>query len=100
MSEASQEKAHRYLLDGRVRVIEHSEGSALVEVQGTDSDPYVVRFSSLGSDDAGRGVWHCTCPSRKSLCAHVIAVKLVSAHREAQVPDEIVPLQIEWLDSI
>lgn len=74
MSEASEVKAHQYLVEGRVQVMAANDISAWVEVQGSDKDPYVVRFGS----EAG---WWCDCPARKPLCAHVVAAKLVSPLR-------------------
>lgn len=73
MSEASAEKANGYLVAGKVKVIEADAASATIEVTGSGKEPYTVIF--------GNAVWHCNCPARKPLCAHVIAAKLVSPLR-------------------
>src|SRR4051812_41154597 len=73
MSQASADKAHRYLIEGRVQVMSADDETAWVEVHGSDSEPYVVRFA--------KGVWWCNCPARKPLCAHVVAARLVSPLR-------------------
>lgn len=73
MSEASEKKAHQYLTGGKVRVIEHDDSSCLITVQGSGKEPYSVIF--------GNATWHCSCPARKPLCAHVIAAKLISPLR-------------------
>lgn len=74
MSEASEKKAHEYLTTGKVRVLEHDDSSALITVQGSAKEPYNVIF--------GNATWHCSCPARKPLCAHVIAAKLISPLRK------------------
>lgn len=73
MSEVSEKKALLYLTEGKVQVLEHDDASCLITVQGSDKEPYNVIY--------GNAVWHCTCPARKALCAHVIAAKLISPLR-------------------
>lgn len=72
MSKAtSEEKAHRYLTEGRVKVVAVDASHTHLEVQGTDL--YEVTF---------RAGWVCNCPARKPMCAHVIAAQLICPHRE------------------
>jgi len=72
MSEGSEVKARTYLTDGKVKVLSCNAKTAVIEVSGSDSTPYVVQFN---------GVWACDCPARKPLCAHVIAAQLVTVLR-------------------
>jgi uncharacterized Zn finger protein len=73
-----EQKAISYLSEGKVKVHEHSleHGRCEVEVYGTASDPYVVRFAGV--------TWHCTCPAKTERCAHIIAVKLISSLTTAE----------------
>jgi uncharacterized Zn finger protein len=79
--ETREEKAHRYLLEGKVKVIDHSlqRGTAEFEVYGSSEDPYVVRFG-------GVGLWHCDCPAKVEDCAHMLACKLISPLTHATWP--------------
>jgi hypothetical protein len=71
-----EEKAHAYLLAGKVRVIEHDyeAGRAEIEVYGSAPEPYMVRFARAGA----AGLWHCDCPAKVENCSHLIAAKLIS----------------------
>lgn len=73
MSEASEVKAREYLTSGKVKVLEHDAKSCVMVVQGSGKEPYNIIF--------GNATWHCDCPARKPLCAHVIAAKLISPLR-------------------
>ncbi len=71
MTDRIEAKADRYLVEGRVAVVEVTPTSAAVRVTG--SSPYVVRASG--------GVWACPCPARVDRCAHVVAAsKVVDVH--------------------
>lgn len=67
------EKAKLYLASGQVKVVKHSAKEALIEVQGSDPQPYDVAFN---------GFWHCNCPARVDRCAHIVAAQLISPLRE------------------
>ena len=73
-SEKTQAKAAEYLLAGRVRVTSLIPGGQSCEAEvysaNQDGDPYRVRFNNSG--------WHCDCPARVQLCAHILAVQTVT----------------------
>ena len=62
-------KAHRLLVTGKVTAVEQTSTTAYFQVQGSDTEPYDVKFQ--------QGVWICDCPARVD-CAHLLAVRLVS----------------------
>lgn len=62
-------KAHRYLSEGRVRVVTAGGGMADVLVTGSADAPYAVSLA--------HGVWSCTCPARVAVCSHIMAAALV-----------------------
>ena len=68
-SEASIVKAHKYLTEGKVTLLEVSDDGCTASAQGSGDTPYEVIFN---------GGWSCDCPARKTECAHVVAVKLVT----------------------
>jgi uncharacterized Zn finger protein len=68
-------KAHRYLTDGKVKVVSVRPDSAVVLVYGTDTYN-VVR----------KQTWICDCPSRQPICAHVVAASLVCDLDTFEVP--------------
>lgn len=81
-SDKTQAKAAEYLLSGRVKVqyasrevVEGEDGAPLplflahVFSAAEDGDPYHVKFTTSG--------WHCDCPARVQLCAHVLACQAV-----------------------
>jgi len=73
MRENAATKARRYLTEGRVIVTHIRPGTVLrAHVRG---DGVVYR---CGWD---RGTWWCTCPAstKAAACAHLIAVRLVTA---------------------
>jgi hypothetical protein len=67
--ETFQEKARRYLVEGRVRVIacDEENGIARAEVRGNGA-VYIVDHNEAG--------WRCDCPARTE-CAHIAALKRV-----------------------
>lgn len=79
-----EEKAFRYVEEGRVKVIsiDRENGMALVEVQGSKEDPYRVRYAG--------GVWTDNCDAKQWRCSHVVAAGLVidmSPVRKLYKPD-------------
>lgn len=74
MSQASEDKALAYLAEGRIKVIQATPTEALIHAHGSGKDPYDVRYQA--------GIWTCSCPARKPLCAHVIAAHLISPLRD------------------
>lgn len=71
MAKAAQtieQKAHAYLLAGKIRVVELGGGTATLHAQGTKPAPYVVTWT---------GHWTCTCPAHVADCAHVVASRLI-----------------------
>jgi hypothetical protein len=62
-------KAHRYLAQGRVKVVRAESGDCEVEVYGSKPEPYRVRL--IGD------VWSCPCEARTWRCTHVVAAALV-----------------------
>ena len=91
--QSPEEKAHAYLLAGKVKVIDHSlqRGTAEIEVYGSAEDPYLVRFG-------GVGLWHCDCPAKIENCAHLIAAKLISPLTHASWPGKSVePSEVDKL---
>lgn len=73
MSAAVHRKAFEYLCRGQVRVQSVAPDSAVAvraQVKGSADEPYVVTQV--------RGRWSCTCPATVPVCAHVLAVALVT----------------------
>lgn len=75
-SEKTLAKAGEYLLSGRVKV-QHlvllPQGpsfKAHVYSAKQDGDPYHVKFTANG--------WHCDCPARVQMCAHIIACQAIT----------------------
>jgi uncharacterized Zn finger protein len=70
---SSDDKAARYLAEGRVKAQFVSEAAALFHVTGSEpGDPYFVKFSnSVG--------WRCDCPARVAECAHIKACALITS---------------------
>jgi uncharacterized Zn finger protein len=62
------EKAHRYLVAGRLIVTHVAEGQIRATCRGS-GDLYELGFE--------RGVWSCSCPAR-SQCSHLVALGLVT----------------------
>ena len=63
------DKAHRYLVEGRVIVLVAAPGRVIATVRG-DAEVHQVAYE--------RGGWRCSCPAR-GRCAHLLAVGLVTA---------------------
>lgn len=72
-AENVEQKARRYLAEGRVQVRRVLEGGGLVyaTARGSDGTEY-----DLGYDPAGAGAWRCKCPA-KARCAHLAALQLI-----------------------
>ncbi len=66
------EKAIRYLAEGRIRILSCNEHDAEIDadVRGLGA------VYSTGRDAHG---WRCDCPSRTADCAHVIALRMITA---------------------
>lgn len=63
-------KARTYLSEGRVVVTHASRGRAAATVRG-DGHLWHARFLN--------GIWSCDCPARTPSCAHLIALRLITA---------------------
>lgn len=76
--ESVEEKALRYIAEGRVNVVAVDQGrnTATVEVKGSHPSPYKVDFRG--------GEWTDNCDARVSRCAHVVAASMV-VHLETDV---------------
>lgn len=73
-------KAHRYLTDGKVKVI----SAESIRVLGTEE--YTV--------NKVHGQWICSCPSRMPVCAHVVAASLIcDAEFEEPRAEKVIPLR-------
>jgi hypothetical protein len=70
--ETIEQKAGRYLLDGRLEVTYVRESPLRVSARCRGSDGHVY---SVGRDGSG---WFCSCPARVARCAHVVALQLVT----------------------
>jgi uncharacterized Zn finger protein len=67
--ESPEQKAARYLAEGRVVISTAGPGYVDATVRG-DGEVYKVGYR--------RGSWFCSCPAR-GRCAHLLAVGLVTA---------------------
>jgi hypothetical protein len=63
-------KSRRYLIEGRVIVEAVNSRGVLAKVRG-DGRIYTVDYYA--------GAWSCDCPARSDRCAHLLAVRLVTA---------------------
>jgi uncharacterized Zn finger protein len=71
-TESAHDKARRYLGDGRLTIRQFNRSSGVVAfVRGHSGLTYRVEWSP----DLG---WTCNCPDREQLCAHLIALRLVT----------------------
>jgi uncharacterized Zn finger protein len=68
--ENAEQKAKRYLGEGRLQLIGMSNDRVLAQVRG-DGRTYLVRFE----DD----VWSCPCPALTDQCSHLKALRLITA---------------------
>ena len=68
----SEEKARRYVSEGRliVRELDEYAGTVIADCRG-DGAMYL-----LGRDGHG---WFCDCRARSTRCAHLLALRLVTA---------------------
>jgi hypothetical protein len=68
--ETFQEKARRYLVEGRVRILacDEEDGTAQGEVRGHGA------IYTVSHDETG---WECDCLARTE-CAHIAAIKCVT----------------------
>jgi uncharacterized Zn finger protein len=76
-TENVEQKARRYLTEGRLRIERVDRGTealgfVVATCRGSDGDVY-----HLGHDPRGKGEWRCTCPAKAKRCAHLIALRLV-----------------------
>ncbi len=69
--ENAQTKGRRYLAEGRL-IVTVANSHAVSAICRGGGALYQLGF--------GRGGWACTCPA-KSLCAHLVALQLVTAPR-------------------
>lgn len=69
--ESAAAKARRYLGEGRLLVL-RVDGPIIRACCRGDGQVY-----SLGYDP--RHGWHCSCPARSRACAHLLALRLVTA---------------------
>ena len=69
--ENAHDKARRYLAEGRLVVTRVSDSEVHARARGDSGAIY--RASFVG------GSWTCTCPARADQCAHLRALRLVTA---------------------
>lgn len=69
--ETMDEKALRYVAEGRVRLLRVEADALDATVQGGRARPYVVTHR------AGPG-WRCTCIAVSVRCSHMVAVSMVT----------------------
>lgn len=72
MRETVDEKALRYIAEGRVVILGKRRCAVFAEVAGSAPAPYGVRYA--------HGRWRCSCPA-PFRCAHVAALQLVCPQR-------------------
>lgn len=77
--ETMNEKAIRYLAEGRVRLLRVEADALDATVEGARPRPYVVTHR------AGPG-WRCTCIAVSVRCSHMVAVSMVTLAPEP--PDD------------
>lgn len=70
VKEGAPTKGRRYLTEGRVCVTEARRGHITARVRGDGT------FYDCGYSNGG---WWCLCPAMSTACAHLIAVRLVTA---------------------
>jgi hypothetical protein len=70
LTESVDQKAGRYLAEGRVAVLRKDHFKASFSVLGSDDDPYSVLFD---------GDWSCNCQARVLECAHIVACKKIAS---------------------
>lgn len=73
MRESAEAKGRRYLVEGRLEVVERVGDRVRATCRGGD------RVYELGFDPE-RAEWHCDCPAL-GRCAHLIALTLVASRR-------------------
>ncbi len=66
------EKAIRYLAEGRIRI-------RLCNEHDAEIDADVRGLGAVYSTGRNADGWHCDCPARTIDCAHVIALRIVTA---------------------
>jgi hypothetical protein len=78
MAESVDQKAGRYLAEGRVAVlhVDRAQGRGVFRVKGSDDDPYEVGYSM--------GDWSCNCQARVLECAHILSCKKISAFQSVR----------------
>ena len=78
MAESTDQKAGRYLAEGRVAAlhVDREDGRGAYRVKGSDDDPYAVHYS--------QGDWTCNCQARVLECAHILACKKISAFKSVR----------------
>lgn len=75
-TESKEEKAVRYLGEGRLHVQRVVPDSLVVaQVLGTGAGPYTLGYDPKAHE------WRCNCPARTKECAHLIALQLVVGPR-------------------
>lgn len=72
MSESKDQKAGRYLAEGRVAAlhVNRREHTGQFRIAGSSDEPYDVFYRS--------GDWTCTCPARVLDCVHILACQKIS----------------------
>lgn len=75
MAESVDQKAGRYLAEGRVAVLQVSPMNGRFKVKGSDDEPYDVGFG---------GEWTCNCQARVLECAHILACKKITAFKSVR----------------
>lgn len=71
--ESIEEKAARYLTEGRVEITSVTSRRVHALVRGSQPDPYEVWFTGVA--------WVCSCEAQTWRCSHVVAVQLVVSSR-------------------
>ena len=77
MKENVRQKASRYLIEGRLIVIEAKQDFVRAKVGG-EGAIYDTGFVA--------GVWFCNCPARGDACCHLLALRRVAAPDLAPPP--------------
>ena len=75
MAESTDQKAGRYLAEGRVAVLRKDFFKGSFSVSGSDDEPYSVLFD---------GNWTCICQARVLECAHIIACQKIASFEHIQ----------------
>jgi hypothetical protein len=69
--------------------------------RGSGSAPYEVKVDLLKLQKGEKAAYHCTCPSQKQPCKHVVALLFLFVQQPAAFPAKAAPEYVQsWLDKL